>query len=147
MAQQELLIFVGNSEPATDEEPLYFVMWHQLAEQSDNLEPELVEILKMPMIIEAYCSTYGAINRHNKHRQDDIEIDRKLRKKDSWKRVNTSIFGMILGTDSIPKCPLRSHSLVCIENHLFIVGIGPILNKELKFNYRSDCSYFTFFYS
>ena len=34
-------------------------------------------------------------------------------------------------TCSIPRCPLRSHSLVCIENHLFIVGIGPILDKEL----------------
>ena len=28
-----------------------------------------------------------------------------------------------------PRCPLRSNSLVCTENHLFIVGIGPILNK------------------
>ena len=36
-------------------------------------------------------------------------------------------------TCSSPRCPLRSHSLVCIENHLFIVGIGPFLNKELKF--------------
>ena len=35
------------------------------------------------------------------------------------------------------------NSLICIENHLFIVGIGKILNKELKFIYcsdRSDCS-------
>ena len=43
-------------------------------------------------------------------------------------------------TGSSPRCPLRSHSLVCIENHLFIIGIGPILNKELEFIYRSDCS-------
>ena len=34
-----------------------------------------------------------------------------------------------LKTWSIPICPLRYHSMVCIENHLFIVGIGPILNK------------------
>ena len=32
---------------------------------------------------------------------------------------------------SIPRCHLRYHSLVCIENPLFIVGIVPILNKEL----------------
>ena len=32
-------------------------------------------------------------------------------------------------TWSIPRFTLRSYSLVCIENHLFIVGIGPILNK------------------
>ena len=43
-------------------------------------------------------------------------------------------------TGSSPRCPLRSHSLVCIENHLFIVGIGPILNKELEFIYQSDRS-------
>ena len=43
-------------------------------------------------------------------------------------------------TCSIPIFPLRSHSLVCIENHLFIVGIGTILNKELEFIFRSDRS-------
>ena len=34
-------------------------------------------------------------------------------------------------TLSIPRYPLRSHSLVYIKNHLFIVGIGPICDKEL----------------
>ena len=34
-------------------------------------------------------------------------------------------------TCSSPRCPLRSHSLVFIKNHLFILGIGTILNKEL----------------
>ena len=29
------------------------------------------------------------------------------------------------------RCPLLSHSLVCIKNNLFIVGIGPIFDKEL----------------
>ena len=43
-------------------------------------------------------------------------------------------------TCSIPRCPLRSHSLVCIENNLFVVGIGPILNKELELIFRSDRS-------
>ena len=42
------------------------------------------------------------------------------------------------------KPPPQSHSLVCIENNLFIVGIGPIYSKELEFIYRSDrcdCTY------
>ena len=30
--------------------------------------------------------------------------------------------------------------MVCINNHLFIVGIGPILNKWLEFISRSDRS-------
>ena len=32
-----------------------------------------------------------------------------------------------------PRCPLSSHSLVCIKKDSFIVRIGPILNKELEF--------------
>ena len=35
-------------------------------------------------------------------------------------------------TYSSPRCPLRSYSLECIKNHFYIVGIGPILNKELE---------------
>ena len=53
----------------------------------------------------------------------------------------------MLMTGSIPKCPLRSYYLVCIKNCLFIVGIGPILNKELKFIFRSDRSDFTYIYT
>ena len=40
------------------------------------------------------------------------------------------------GMGSSPRCPLQSHYLVCIENNLFIVGIGPIINKELEFIYQ-----------
>ena len=34
-------------------------------------------------------------------------------------------------TWSSPRRPLCSHSMVCSENHLFIVRIGPIRDKEL----------------
>ena len=41
-------------------------------------------------------------------------------------------------TCSSPRCPLLSHSLVCSKNHLFIVGIGPICDKEISFIFRSN---------
>ena len=41
-----------------------------------------------------------------------------------------------LKTWSIPRCPLRSHYLVCIKNRLFIVGIGLILNKVLILGFQ-----------
>ena len=50
-------------------------------------------------------------------------------------------------TGSSPRCPLQSHSLVCIENHKFIVGIGQILNKKLEYIYRSNGSDCTHIYS
>ena len=43
-------------------------------------------------------------------------------------------------TGSIPRCHLQPHSLLCIKNHLFIVENIPILNKYVKFIYRSDRS-------
>ena len=36
-------------------------------------------------------------------------------------------------TWSSPRCHLRSHSLIYIKNHLSFIGIGKILNKELKY--------------
>ena len=43
-------------------------------------------------------------------------------------------------TCSSPRRAVRSHSLVCSKNSLLIVGIGPILNKELEHIFRSDRS-------
>ena len=50
-------------------------------------------------------------------------------------------------TCSSPSRPVRSHSLVCSENSLLIVVIGPILNKELELIFRSDRSDRTYVYS
>ena len=58
-----------------------------------------------------------------------------------------SLVTIKLMTWSSPRCPLRSRFLVCIKNHLFIVGIGPIINKELGFIYQSDCYDRTYVYS
>ena len=50
-------------------------------------------------------------------------------------------------TCSSPRRAVRSHYLVCSENSLLIVGIGPILNKELELIFRSDRSDRTCVYS
>ena len=58
----------------------------------------------------------------------------------------TQLLGL-LKTCSSPRFPLPSHYLVCIENHLFIVGIGSILNKDLELIFQSDRSDRTCVYS
>ena len=88
---------VCNAEPATDEETLYHGRWHQVEENIDHLEPELVEtVLKIPVTIEVYYVTSGAINSRNKQRQDNYDIERNIITNNWWKRVNTSIFGIVL---------------------------------------------------
>ena len=51
------------------------------------------------------------------------------------------------GTCSSPRRAVCYHYLVISENYLLIVGIGPILNKELELIFRSDCSDCTCVYS
>ena len=50
-------------------------------------------------------------------------------------------------TCSISRRAVRYHSLVCSEKSILIVGIGPIINKELKLIFRSDRPDRTFVYS
>ena len=58
-----------------------------------------------------------------------------------------SIWSFMNKTCSGPRRAVRSHSVVCSENSLLIVVIGPILNKELEFIFRSDRSDRTCVYS
>ena len=53
----------------------------------------------------------------------------------------------LLSACSIPRRAVRSHSLVCSKNSLLIVGIGPIINKELELIFRYDQSDCTCVYS
>ena len=53
----------------------------------------------------------------------------------------------IYRTCSSPGRAVPSHSLVCIENSLLIIGIVSILNKELGLIFRSDRSDHTCVYS
>ena len=57
------------------------------------------------------------------------------------------LLGIGYGTCSGPIFPLNSHYLVYINNHLFTVVIGPILNKNIKIVFRSDRSDFTCVYT
>ena len=59
----------------------------------------------------------------------------------------TIILLEIFKTCSSPRRAVCSYSLVCSENSLLIVGIGPILNKELELVFRSDRSDRTCVYS
>ena len=53
--------------------------------------------IKQPQIAEVYYDTCGAINRHNRYRQDDLRMEKKVETKDWSVRVlNLSIFSMIV---------------------------------------------------
>jgi len=86
--------FVANAEGVEAAEPIYRVRWRQVNKE-ENAEPELVEInLEQPAAVKVYYDTAAAIDRHNRQRQDDLELERVVKTEVWWKRVNLSIFAM-----------------------------------------------------
>ena len=60
--------------------------------------PKKVElVIPQPKMVEMYYKGNDTIDHLNRQRQDDLKIERKVRTKLWWKRVNTSIWGMIVG--------------------------------------------------
>ena len=69
----------------------------RLVNQEPNAAPQQVMFtIPQPKIAEMYYSTCGAIGMHNRLRQDDLCIAKKIETKDWSRRVNLSIFSMIV---------------------------------------------------
>jgi hypothetical protein len=69
--------------------------WLQAVES--HQPPERVEFtIAQPRAAEIYYSTCGKIDQHNRRRHDSLMLERKIETVDWSKRVNLSIFGMIV---------------------------------------------------
>jgi hypothetical protein len=57
---------------------------------------EVTLLIQQPQIAETYYSTCAAIDRHNRYRQDDLRIEKRIETRDWSVRVNLSFFAMIV---------------------------------------------------
>ena len=70
---------------------------HQLTEVDTNDEPVRVDMsLDCPKAAATYYSTCGKIDQHNRCRQDTLNLEKKIQTNQWDRRVNMSIFGMIV---------------------------------------------------
>jgi hypothetical protein len=70
--------------------------WRQVSEEP-NAAPERVTLeIPQPEAAELYYDACGMIDRHNRCRQDDLMLERKLGTLDWSMRVNTSLLGMCI---------------------------------------------------
>jgi hypothetical protein len=70
--------------------------WRQVSDEP-NAAPERVELeIPQPQAAEIYYDACGMIDRHNRCRQDDLMLERKLGTMDWSMRVNTSVLGMCI---------------------------------------------------
>jgi Transposase IS4 len=69
--------------------------WTQVDRTTFNAPPVFMEIVvQQPQACETYYSACAKIDQHNRYRQAALALERKLKTKVWWRRVNFSIFGM-----------------------------------------------------
>jgi Transposase IS4 len=60
-----------------------------------NAPPEVAELtVPQPQAAERYYSACAMIDRHNRYRRDDLQLEHMVKTMTWWKRVNLSILGM-----------------------------------------------------
>jgi hypothetical protein len=70
--------------------------WRQVSDEL-NAAPERVELaIPQPKAAEIYYDACAMIDRHNRCRQDDLQLERKVGTMDWSMRVNTSLLGMCI---------------------------------------------------
>jgi hypothetical protein len=93
---RERRYFISSAGSLEDGTPYVRCRWRQV-DQTPNAAPEQVMFsIMQPKIAELYYSTCAAIDKHNRLRQDDLRIEKKIETKDWSTRVNLSIFSMII---------------------------------------------------
>ena len=89
--------FISNTSSLAEGAPYIRERWRQVAEVETNEEPQMTELtIPMPKAAEVYYSACGMIDRHNRSRQDNLQLERKLGTKEWHRRVNFSILGIII---------------------------------------------------
>ena len=88
--------FISSHSNLREAPPLQRMRWRQLNPDT-NEEPVRQTIsIKQPTCSKRYYERCGMIDHHNRTRQDDLKLERKYVTHDWSKRVNMSIFGMIV---------------------------------------------------
>ena len=122
--------FVSTASSLEEGAAIQRYRWSQLDKTTPNAEPERVEKnIAQPIAAETYYKGSGKIDQHNRHRQDTLQLERKLQTNDWHKRVNMTIFGMcvidafllakgccVTGSFSNPACFIELLAADLIDN-------------------------------
>lgn len=88
--------FISTCSNLREAEPIFRERWRQVEEVSSQEDPEHVTMeIPLPSAAKLYYDNCGRIDQHNRKRQDDLRLEKKLGTRDWSKRVNLSIMGMI----------------------------------------------------
>jgi hypothetical protein len=89
--------FVSTCSSLVPETPYVRKQLRHMSMES-NAPPEVVE-LTVPQLqaLEIYYSACAMIDRHNRCRQDDLQLEHKVKSLTWWKTINLSVVGICIG--------------------------------------------------
>jgi Transposase IS4 len=88
--------FVSTCSSAAPGKEIRRYRWRQV-DKSPNAEPERMEIkIPQPLVVQTYYDSCQMIDRHNRQRQDSLDIEKKVQTVRWEKRVNLGLFGMMV---------------------------------------------------
>jgi Transposase IS4 len=89
--------FISTCSNVAGGDPIRCTRMRQLQPIETDKPPERVDIkMNCPQVAALYYSACGKIDWHNQCRQSGLELEKKIQTKSWHKRVNLSIFGMIV---------------------------------------------------
>jgi hypothetical protein len=95
-ADRERRFFVATCSSSTPGQVIERRRWRQ-RDPTPNADPEL-ELIRIarPQLVEIYYNGCGKIDEHNRHRQDSLNLEKKVQTMEWSNRANHTIFGMIV---------------------------------------------------
>ena len=88
--------FISSCSNLRAAEPIVRQRWRQVTDVSTQQEPEhLTLTIDQPQVAKEYYDCCSKIDQHNRKRQDDLDLEKKIGTHDWSKRVNLSILGIV----------------------------------------------------
>ena len=129
--------FIANTSSLAAGTPWTRERWRQLAPVDTNEEPERTELtIPIPKAAEDYYAACGKIDRHNRSRQDNLQLERKLGTKSWDTRVNFSILGMIVVDSWLAWKGIFGEDLDEVEKEFYEALAEELIDNE--YNTRSS---------
>ena len=88
--------FIANTSSLADGTPYKRVRWRQVNETPNALPERVTLTIPQPKVAEIYYFTCGKIDMHNRCRQQDLRLERKLKTTDWSQRVNLTLLAMCI---------------------------------------------------
>ena len=93
---RERRYFISSTSSLDEGEPYSRTRWRQV-DETENAEPEKVDLsVPQPKVCEIYYKVCGKVDRHNRSRQDNLMLERKLGTQKWYMRVGMSLLGICL---------------------------------------------------